>query len=148
MFFKFVSPWLFSPFLLFYGFLYFGGALTGEARGIGNAFRGRQNFKRFLHNATVNPRDADARVQLGLIYLQRQQREKALQYFTEAVEIDKNEIDGNYELGKLARKKRRFTKGIKLFFGRRRTKRQTRLERNLARNRRDLSGSKYAHGSA
>ena len=146
--FKFVSPWLFSPFLLFYGFLYFGGALTGEARGIGNAFRGRQNFKRFLHNATVNPRDADARVQLGLIYLQRQQREKALQYFTEAVEIDKNEIDGNYELGKLARKNGDLQKASKLFFSRHRTKRQTRSERNLARNRRDLFRSKYADRSA
>jgi Flp pilus assembly protein TadD len=102
--FQFVSPWLFSPFLLFFVILYFGGFLGGEVRGLGNAFRGRQNFKRFLHNATVNPNDADARVQLGLIYLQRRQEEKALQYFEEAFEIDKEEIDANYELGKLARK--------------------------------------------
>ncbi len=102
--FKFVSPWLFSPFLLFYAYMYFGGAISGGLSGASGAFRQKQNFKRFLHNATVNPRDADARIQLGLIYLQRQQHEKALQYFTEAVEIDKKEIDGNYELGKLARK--------------------------------------------
>ena len=113
--FKFVSPWLFSPFLLFYGFLYFGGAISGGLRDAGGAFRQKQNFKRFLHNATVNPRDADARVQLGLIYLQRQQREKALQYFTEAVEIDKNEIDGNYELGKLARKNGDLQKALNYF---------------------------------
>ncbi len=103
--FRYVSPWLFSPFLLFYGYMYFGGALSGEVRGAGNAFRQKQNFKRFLHNATVNPKDADAHVQLGLIYLQRKQDAKALEHFTKAFEIDKTEIDANYELGKIARAK-------------------------------------------
>jgi len=103
--FRYVSPWLFSPFLLFYAFIYLGGYLGGEFRGFGNAFRGRQNFKRFLHNATVNPRDADAHVQLGLVYLQRRQEAKALEHLNKAVEIDVNEIDANYELGKLARAK-------------------------------------------
>jgi tetratricopeptide (TPR) repeat protein len=101
--FGFVSPWLFSPFLLFFGFMYFGGRLGGEVRGFGNAFRQKQNFKRFLHNATVNPKDADAHVQLALIYLQRRQAAKALEHLNRAVEIDKNEPDANYELGKLAR---------------------------------------------
>ncbi|MEZ5426466.1 MAG: tetratricopeptide repeat protein [Pyrinomonadaceae bacterium] len=102
--FQFISPWMLSPFLLFYAVIYLGGYVGGEVRGFGNAFRQRQNFKRFLHNATVNPKDADARVQLGLIYLQRRQEEKALRYFTEAFEIDNEEIDANYELGKLARR--------------------------------------------
>ncbi len=43
----------------------------GELRGIGDSLPRKQNFKRFLHNATVNPKDADAHVQLGLLYLQR-----------------------------------------------------------------------------
>lgn len=103
--FRYISPWLFSPFLLFYGYIYFGGTLRGEAHGMGNAFRQRQNFKRFLHNATVNPKDADAHVQLGLIYLQRRQEAKATEHFTRAIEIDKHEIDANYELGKIARGK-------------------------------------------
>ena len=101
--FRFVSPWMFSPFLLFYAVIYFGGYLGGEARGFGNAFRQKQNFKRFLHNATVNPNDADAHVQLGIIYLQRRQESKAVEHLNKAVEIDKNEIDANYELGKIAR---------------------------------------------
>ena len=101
--FQYVSPWLLSPFLLFFLFIYFGGYLGGEVRGFGNAFRQKQNFKRFLHNATVNPRDADAHVQLGLIYLQRRQDAKALDHFTKAVEIDPTEIDANYQLGKIAR---------------------------------------------
>ena len=101
--FRYVSPWLFSPFLLFYGYMYFGGALGGEVRGFGDAFRRKQNFKRFLNNATVNPKDADAHVQLALIYLQRRQEAKAIEHLNKAVAIDKNEIDANYELGKLAR---------------------------------------------
>ena len=103
--FQYVSPWLLSPFLLFWIFIYFGGFLGGEVRGFGNAFRQKQNFKRFLHNATVNPRDADAHVQLGLIYQQRRQDAKALEHFTKAIEIDPEEIDANYNLGKIAREK-------------------------------------------
>jgi tetratricopeptide (TPR) repeat protein len=103
--FRYVSPLLFSPFLLFYAYMYFGGYLRGEVSGVGNAFRQKQNFKRFLHNATVNPRDADAHVQLALIYLQRKQEAKALEHLNRAVEIDPNEPDANYELGKISRQK-------------------------------------------
>lgn len=102
--FRFVSPWMFSPFLLFYAFIYLGGFLGGEVRGFGNALRQKQNLKRFLHNATVNPKDADAHVQLGIIYLQRRQDAKAREHLDRAVAIDAGEIDANYELGKLARK--------------------------------------------
>lgn len=101
--FQYISPWLLSPFLLFFAFIYLGGFLGGEARGFGNAFCQRQNFKRFLQNSTVNPKDADAHVQLGLIYLQRRQETKALEHFERAIEIDETEIDANYELGKLNR---------------------------------------------
>lgn len=103
--FRIIPLWLFSPFLLIFAFLYFGGALTGRVRGFGDAFRRKQDFKRFLHNATVNPRDADAHVQLALIYLQRRQEDKAQEHLNKAFEIDENEIDANYELGKLARRR-------------------------------------------
>lgn len=103
--FRYVSPWLFSPFLLFYAYMYFGGAIGGEVSGASGAFRQKQNFKRFLHNATVNPNDADAHVQLGLIYRQRRQDAKAFEHFQRAYEIDKTEVDANYELGKIAREK-------------------------------------------
>lgn len=113
--FRIASPLLFSPFILFFAYLYFGGALTGGARGFGNVFRQRQNFKRFLHNATVNPRDADAHVQLGLIYLQRRQDAKASEHFTRAFEINQHEPDANYELGKLARQRGELAKAIEHF---------------------------------
>ena len=103
--FRYVSPFFFSPFLLIFAYMYFGGYLRGEVSGIGSAFRQKQNFKRFLHNATVNPRDADAHVQLALIYLQRKQEAKALEHLNRAVEIDPNEPDANYELGKISRQK-------------------------------------------
>ncbi len=113
--FQFISPWLFSPFLFIYAYLYFGGALAGGVRGVGDAFRQKQSFKRFLHNATVNPHDADAHVQLGLIYLQRRRDAKALEHFTRAYEIDANEIDANYELGKIARQKGDLQKALDHF---------------------------------
>jgi len=110
--FRFVTPHLFSPFLLFWIAIIFGGALLGGARGFGNAFRQRQNFKRFLHNATVNPRDADAHVQLGMIYLERRQEARALEHLNKAFEIDPNEVDANYELGKIARRNGDLQKAI------------------------------------
>ena len=113
--FKYVSPWLLSPFLLFWVVIYFGGFLGGEVRGFGNAFRQRQNLKRFLQNATVNPRDADAHVQLGLIYLDRRQEGRALDHFQRAIAIDKEEIDANYELGRVARKKGDLQKALDHF---------------------------------
>ena len=113
--FQYVSPWLLSPFLLFWVVIYFGGFLGGEVRGFGNAFRQRQNLKRFLQNATVNPRDADAHVQLGLIYLDRRQEGRALDHFQKAIAIDKEEIDANYELGRIARKKGDLQKALDHF---------------------------------
>lgn len=101
-----ISPWLFSPFLLIYGYLYFGGSISSGVGGAGNAFRQRQNLKRFLHNATINPRDADAHVQLGLIYKQRRQDALALEHFQKAYEIDAEDVDANYEMGKIARAKK------------------------------------------
>ena len=113
--FQYVSPWMLSPFLLFWVVIYFGGFLGGEVRGFGNAFRQKQNFKRFLHNATVNPRDADAHVQLGLIYQQRRQDAKALEHFSKAIDIDADEIDANYHLGKIAREQNDLQKALDHF---------------------------------
>jgi tetratricopeptide (TPR) repeat protein len=113
--FRYVSPFLFSPFLIIMAIVYFGGFLRSEASGFGNSFRQRQNFKRFLHNATVNPRDADAHVQLALIYLQRRQDTKALDHLKKAFAIDPREIDANFELGKFARREREYQKALDHF---------------------------------
>jgi len=112
---QFVGPWLLSPFLLLMAFFCFGGFLGGEVRGFGNPFRQRQSLKRFLQNATVNPKDADAHVQLGIIYLERRQEGRALEHFTKAIEIDKTEIDANYELGRIARERGDLQKALDHF---------------------------------
>lgn len=101
--FQYVSPWLFSPFLILFAVMYFGGYLGSELRGFGDTFRRRQDFNRYLHSSTVNPKDADAHVQLGLIYLQRRQDSKAIEHFQKAFEIDPTEIDANYHLGRIDR---------------------------------------------
>lgn len=111
----FIGPWLLSPFLLLLAFFYFGGFLGGQVRGFGNAFRQRQDLKRFLQNATVNPRDADAHVQLGIIYLDRRQEPRAVEHFTKAIEIDKEEIDANYELGRISRQHKDLQKALDHF---------------------------------
>lgn len=95
----FVSPFLLSPFILFYAWMYF----SGEAKTFGQSFRSRQNFRRFLNNAAVNPRDADAHIQLGILYKQRRQTSEAVKHFEKALEIDAREIDANYEIGKIRR---------------------------------------------
>ncbi|MCB1024182.1 MAG: tetratricopeptide repeat protein [Acidobacteria bacterium] len=113
--FQFISPWLFSPFLLFFALIYLGGYLGSEVRGVGNSMRQKRDFKRFLQNATINPNDADAHIQLGLIYKKRRQDEKALEHFTKAYNIDNEEIDANYELGIIARENGDLQKAIEHF---------------------------------
>ena len=102
-FFQYISPWLFWGFLPILLLIYFAGYIGTQVGGLGGALRQRQDLKRFLQNATVNPKDADAHVQLGLIYLERRQDGRASEHFNKAVDIDKTEIDANYELGRLAR---------------------------------------------
>jgi tetratricopeptide (TPR) repeat protein len=64
--------------------------------------RSRQNFHRMLEAAAVNPHDAEARYQLGLIYQQRRQYSEAIRQFKSAVEIDPKETDAHFQLGRIA----------------------------------------------
>ncbi|HEX8194763.1 MAG TPA: tetratricopeptide repeat protein [Pyrinomonadaceae bacterium] len=107
----FISPFLFSPLLLVFVFL----LLRGEASAFGDAFRQRRNFRRFLQNATVNPRDADAHVQLGILYKQRRQFDEAVRHFEKAIEIEPQEIEANYELGKIARESGELERALRHF---------------------------------
>jgi len=93
--FGFGGYWIMSP-CLFYAL--WARAQT-EALSIGSGLRGRQALKRQLENATLNPRDADAHCQLGLIYLGRHQSDAAIEQFRAALEIDPEEPDARYHLG-------------------------------------------------
>jgi len=74
--------------------------------------RAREDFKRNLEAATLNPADASAHYNLGLIYQQRGQREEAKASFQRAVEIDPDETDAHYQLGRIAREEGRLAEAI------------------------------------
>ncbi len=79
------------------------------------AQQSRENFKRNLEISTLNPADASAHYNLGLIYQQRRQYEEALACFARAVEIDPEEVDAHYQLGRIAREQARLTDAIRHF---------------------------------
>lgn len=106
-----VSPYLFSPFLLFYAFSMF----RGDIGDIGFSLRQRQGFRRSMEAATINPRDASAHYQLGLIYQYRRQYTEAISRFQHAIEIDNDEIDAHFQLGRIAREQGRLQDAINHF---------------------------------
>lgn len=108
---RFLFGWIASPFFLFYLYYYLG----GELRGLGDGLRARQNFYRMLQTAAVNPHDAEAQYQLGLIYQQRHQYTEAIRRFTNAVAIDPRETDAHFQLGRIAREQGRLNDALKHF---------------------------------
>jgi len=74
--------------------------------------RARQAFKQNLEAATLNPADASAHYNLGLVYQQRGEFEAAEKSFRRAIEIDPTEVDANYQLGRMARAQGRLAEAI------------------------------------
>ena len=97
-----------SPFLLFYLW----NASQGDLWAIGNAFRGRGSLRRRLEAAAVNPHDADAQYQLGLLLAQRRQYTEAIARYESAVKIDPALAEAHYELGRIAREQKRLAAAI------------------------------------
>lgn len=91
--------YLASPFVLYYLYIMFG----QEFRGFGGGLSSRQRMRQLLETSTINPRDADARYQLGLIYQQRRDNTRARQYFENAIAIDPKEPEAQYQLGRTLR---------------------------------------------
>jgi tetratricopeptide (TPR) repeat protein len=77
--------------------------------------RAREDFKRSLEAATLNPADASAHYNLGLIYQQRRQYDEAKASFARAIEIDPEETDAHYQLGRIAREEGRLGDAISHF---------------------------------
>ena len=100
---RFLLGWLASPFFLFYAWYFLG----GELGNLGAGLRSRQNFRRMLDAAAVNPHDAEAQYQLGLIDQERRQYAEAIRRFTNAVAIDPGETDAHFQLGRIARQQGR-----------------------------------------
>ncbi|MEK6285328.1 MAG: tetratricopeptide repeat protein [Acidobacteriota bacterium] len=80
-----------------------------------SAQRAREDFKRNLEAATLNPADASAHYNLGLIYQQRRQYEEAKSSFNRAIEIDSEETDAHYQLGRIASEEGRLADAINHF---------------------------------
>lgn len=80
-----------------------------------SAQRAREHFKQNLETATLNPADASAHYNLGLIYQQRGQYEEAITCFERAVAIDPYETDAHYQLGRIAREQGRLSDAITHF---------------------------------
>ena len=100
---RFVFRLLASPFFLFYAIYYLG----SEFSGLGAGLRSRQNFRRMLEAAAINPHDGEAQYQLGLIHQQRHQYTEAIRRFQTAVAIDASETDAHFQLGRIAREQGR-----------------------------------------
>jgi tetratricopeptide (TPR) repeat protein len=100
-----------SPFLLF--MLFF--LLRGYIGELTKQQRARASFKQNLEAATLNPADASAHYNLGLIHQQRGELDAARERFERAVQIDEEEIDSHYQLGRIARQQKRWPDAIKNF---------------------------------
>ncbi|HKG60994.1 MAG TPA: tetratricopeptide repeat protein [Pyrinomonadaceae bacterium] len=100
-----------SPFLLFFLFM----LLRGYFSDIMGGHRARAAFKQNLESATLNPADASAHYNLGLIHQSRGELDPARQRFERALEIDPEEIDASYQLGRIARQQKRYADAIQNF---------------------------------
>lgn len=100
-----------SPFLLIMLFL----LLRGYFSEVTRTHRARESFKQNLEAATLNPADASAHYNLGLIHQQRAELEAARERFERAIQIDDDEIDAYYQLGRIARSQKRFADAIRNF---------------------------------
>ena len=100
-----------SPFLLLLVFLLMRGYVGEFTR----ATRARAAFRQNLEAATLNPADASAHYNLGLIHQQRGELSQAKERFARAVEIDPEELDAHYQLGRIARTEGRLADAIKHF---------------------------------
>jgi tetratricopeptide (TPR) repeat protein len=69
-------------------------------RGYVTSQTSERSFQQQLRALTLNPQDADAQYQLGLISLKRRNLITARKYFENAIQIDPNDPDYHYSLGR------------------------------------------------
>ena len=100
-----------SPFLLILLFLLLRGFFTDIIGG----HRAKAAFRQNLESATLNPADASAHYNLGLIHQSRGELDQARQRFERALEIDAEEIDASYQLGRIALQQKRYADAIQSF---------------------------------
>ena len=100
-----------SPFLAILSFVLLRGYFLTLAR----RAQAQDNFQKHLEAATLNPADASAHYNLGLIHLRRNQLEEAKERFQKAVETDEDETDAHFQLGRIARSQSRWADAVRHF---------------------------------
>jgi tetratricopeptide (TPR) repeat protein len=105
------STLLASPFLLLLVF-FLARSYFVEAQ---RTQRARASFRQNLEAATLNPADASAHYNLGLLHQQRKEYGEARTRFLLAVEVDPNETDAHYQLGRIARAENHLPEAITHF---------------------------------
>ncbi len=100
-----------SPFLLVMMLL----LLRGYFSDIMGSHRAKAAFKQNLESATLNPADASAHYNLGLIHQSRGELDAARDRFERALKIDDGETDASYQLGRIARQQKRYADAIQNF---------------------------------
>ena len=106
-----LSALLASPFLVLLVFFLVRSYVADAQR----AQRARASFRQNLEAATLNPADASAHYNLGLLHQQRKEFAEARTRFQRAVEVDPEEIDAHYQLGRIARAESRLAEAIAHF---------------------------------
>ena len=105
------TPILASPFLLLMLFLLVRGYLSGVMRNQ----RARESFRQNMEAATLNPADDSAHYNLGLIHQSRGELDAARERFERAIQIDDEEIDAHFQLGRIARQQKRLADAVRHF---------------------------------
>jgi tetratricopeptide (TPR) repeat protein len=100
-----------SPILLILVFM----LLRGYFSDVMGTQRAKAAFKQNLESATLNPADASAHYNLGLIHQSRGELDQARERFERALQIDEGEIDASYQLGRIARHQKRYPDAIQNF---------------------------------
>jgi tetratricopeptide (TPR) repeat protein len=90
--FLFALPFFFMIPLFYLGYQWFRGHFASQAN--------ERAFQQNLHTLTLNPQDADAHYQLGLIHLRRRNLDAARRCFERALKIDPSDAEYHYSLGR------------------------------------------------
>ena len=101
-----LSPSLYmlgSPCLLYY----FWGRMSSGATFLGSSVSSKQSFRRAMEATTINPRDADAHYQLGLLQMHRRSWAEAESRFRTAAGIQPDDADYSFQLGCVLREQGR-----------------------------------------
>lgn len=89
--------------------------LRGVFRDWSTTRANRERLQRNLEAATVNPADASAHLNLGLIYQEKGDLDRAFEHFQRAVEIDPTEVDALYQIGRIERERGSLPQAIATF---------------------------------